>query len=178
MASIDASGPIIRIETDCLLAEVHTEGYTSGVGGGTLVDKATGARDLEPGVIIPDPEVLPRAQRRRFTAAYKLRIVREADACTAPGEIGALLRREGLYSSHLGKWRRARDQGALEALTPKRRGPKPDPDRALALRNAQLERENARLKKRLETAEVIIDVQRKVSRLLGIEMPEKSGSDS
>ncbi len=138
---------------------------------------APGARDRGPGGV-PDPEVVARAQRRRFSAAYKLRIVEEADACTEPGEIGALLRREGLYSSHLGKWRQAREAGALEALTPKRRGPKPDPDRALALRNAQLERENARLKKRLETAEVIIDVQRKVSRLLGIEMPEKSGSDS
>ena len=144
------------------------------VGGGG----STGARASERPGGAPDPEVVPRASRRRFSAAYKLRIVEETDACTEPGEIGALLRREGLYSSHLGKWRRARDQGALDALTPKRRGPKPDPDRALARRNAQLERENDRLKKRLETAEVIIDVQRKVSRLLGIEMPEKSGSDT
>ena len=99
-------------------------------------------------------------------------VVREADACTKPGEIGALLRREGLYSSHLVDWRRARDQGQLEALAPKRRGPKPDPDRALEKRNEQLERENARLRKRLETAETILEVQGNVSRLLGLTMPE------
>ncbi len=121
---------------------------------------------------------MPRATRRRFSAAYKLRIVVEADSCTKPGEVGALLRREGLYSSHLVAWRRARDQGQLEALAPKRRGPRPDPARALKRRLTQLERENVRLRQRLETAETIIDVQKKVSRLLGIEMPETSGSDT
>ncbi len=144
-----------------------------GLGGGG----STGARANAPGGVIPDPEVVPRAQRRRFTAAYKLRIIREADACTAPGEIGALMRREGLYTSHLSAWRRARDQGQFEALGPKRRGPKPDPDRPLAKRNAQLERENSRLRQRLETAETIINVQGNVSRLLGLTMP-KSESDS
>lgn len=125
----------------------------------------------------PDPEVAPRAQRRRFGAAYKLRIVEEADGCTKPGEVGALLRREGLYSSHLVEWRRARDQGQLDALASKRRGPKRDPDRTLKRRNAQLERENAQLRKKLETAETILEVQGNVSRLLGLTMP-KSGSDS
>lgn len=125
----------------------------------------------------PDPEVTPRAQRRRFSAAYKLRIVQQADGCSEPGEIGALLRREGLYSSHLVEWRRARDQGLLDALAPKRRGPRPDPDRALKKRNAQLERANARLRRQLETAETILEVQGNVSRLLGLTMP-KSGSDS
>ena len=125
----------------------------------------------------PDPEVAPRAQRRRFSAAYKLRIVQEADGCSQPGEIGALLRREGLYSSHLVEWRRARDQGQLDALAAKRRGPKADPDRALKKRNGQLELENARLRKKLETAETILEVQGNVSRLLGLTMP-KSGSDS
>ena len=125
----------------------------------------------------PDPEVAPRAQRRRFSAAYKLRIVERADGCSKPGEIGALLRREGLYSSHLVEWRRARDQGQLEALTPKRRGRKPDADRALKRRLDQVERENARLRKKLETAETILEVQGNVSRLLGLTMP-KSGSDS
>ena len=138
---------------------------------------STGARSPGAGGV-PDPEVVPRATRRRFGAAYKLRIVEQADACTQPGEIGALLRREGLYSSLLTTWRRARDEGQLEALSPKRRGPKPDPDRPLQKRNAQLERDNMRLRKRLEMAETIIDVQRKVSRLLGIEMPEASGSDT
>ena len=127
---------------------------------------------------VPDPEVVARATRRRFSAAYKLRIVQQADACTQPGEIGALLRREGLYSSLLTTWRRSRDHGQLEALSPKRRGPKPDPSRAVSKRERQLEREVVRLGKRLEAAEIIIDVQKKVSRLLGIEMPEKSGSDA
>jgi transposase len=139
---------------------------------------STGARGPRRPGSAPDPEVVPRASRRRFGAAYKVRIVEEADACTEPGEIGALLRREGLYSSHLGTWRQARDQGALDALTPKRRGPKPDPDRALARRNAQLERENARLNKRLEVAETIIEVQGNVSRLLGLTMPELSENDA
>ena len=130
-----------------------------------------GARDVDPGGV-PDPEVVPRARRRRFSGAYKLRILQEADACTQPGEIGALLRREGLYSSHLVDWRRARDQGQLEALAPRRRGPKPDPDRLLRKRIEQLEREKARLEKRLETAETILEVQGNVSRLLGLTMPE------
>lgn len=140
---------------------------------------STGARGRAAGGA-PDPEVVPRATRRRFSAAYKLRVVQEADACTQPGETGALLRREGLYTSHLTGWRRARDEGQLSALAPKRRGPKPgaDPDRALKKRNDQLERENARLVKRLEAAEIIIDVQKKVSRLLGIETTENSGSNS
>ena len=124
-----------------------------------------------------DPEVTPRAQRRRFSAAYKLRIVEEADGCSKLGEIGALLRREGLYSSHLVEWRRARAQGLLDALAPKRRGPKSDPDRALKKRNAQLEREVARLSKKLETAQTILEVQGNVSRLLGLTMPT-NGSDS
>jgi len=132
---------------------------------------STGARAARAGGV-PDPEVVPRATRRRFTAAYKLRIVQQADACTQPGEIGALLRREGLYSSHLGKWRRAREQGQLAALAPRRRGPKPDPDRPLLLRNARLEREVVQLNKRLEVAETIIEVQGKVSRLLGLTMPK------
>ena len=126
----------------------------------------------------PDPEVVPRATRRRFSAAYKLRIVQQADGCAQPGEIGALLRREGLYSSHLLTWRRARDQGQLDALAPKRRGPKPDPALATSRREQRLEREVVRLERRLETAEIIIDVQRKVSRLLGIEIPETSRSDT
>lgn len=125
----------------------------------------------------PDPEVAPRAHRRRFSAAYKLRIVQEADGCSKPGEIGALLRREGLYSSHLVEWRRARDQGQLDALASKRRGPKRDPDRALRRRLTQVERENAQLRRKLETAETILEVQGNVSRLLGLTMP-KSGSDS
>ena len=96
-----------------------------------------------------------------------------------PGEIAALLRREGLYSSHLVEWRRARDQGQLDALASKRRGRKPDPDRALKRRNAQLERENARLKRRLERVELMLTIQKKASEMLGIPLnpPDKDEND-
>ena len=114
----------------------------------------------------PDPEVPPKARRRTFTAKYKLKILAEADECSKPGEIGALLRREGLYSSHLTKWRRLREEGALAGLTPKKRGRKPRPVDPQARRVAELERENARLQRKLEQAETIIEVQKKLSRLL------------
>ena len=114
----------------------------------------------------PDPEVPPKARRRTFTAKYKLKILAEADGCSKPGEIGALLRREGLYSSHLTKWRRLREEGALAGLTPKKRGRKPRPVDPQARRVAELERENARLQRKLEQAETIIEVQKKLSRLL------------
>ena len=119
----------------------------------------------------PDPQVLPRAARRRFTAEYKLRILREADACGETGQLGALLRREGLFSSHLTTWRRQRDAGALKALTPKRRGRKPQPADPLAAENERLRRENERLTSRLRQAETIIDVQKKVSEILGLTPP-------
>lgn len=121
-----------------------------------------------------DPEVVEKAKRRTFTAEYKLRILREVDACTANGEIGALLRREGLYSSHLTDWRRQRERGELEALTPKQRGRKAKPVDPAKTRLAQLERENARLLKRLEQAEIIIEVQKKVAALLGNPFPDES----
>ncbi len=114
----------------------------------------------------PDPEVDARPQRRHFSAEEKLRVLKEADACRGPGEIGALLRREGLYSSHLTTWRRARDQGALSTLSQKR-GPKVRRD-PLHKENERLRRENERLKHRLEQAEVIIEVQKKVAGILGI----------
>ena len=120
----------------------------------------------------PDPEVPEKAKRRRFSAEYKLAILREADACTEPGQIGALLRRERLYSSHLVDWRRQRDAGALEALA-RTRGRKPvDPMQAEV---EQLRRANQRLAKRLGQAEKIIEIQGKVSELLGI--PLDPGSD-
>lgn len=114
----------------------------------------------------PDPEVAEKARRRKFTATYKLDILRQADACSKPGEIGALLRREGLYSSLLSKWRSQRAAGALAALSPKKRGRKPRRVDPQAKRMAQLERENARLREKLEKAETIIEVQKKLSRLL------------
>ena len=115
---------------------------------------------------IPDPEVVPKARRRRFSSAYKLRILREYQACREPGEKGALLRREGLYSSNLVTWRRQREQGELSGLAPKKRGLKADPQ---AAEIARLRRENEGLRTRLQQAELIIEVQKKVSQILGLE---------
>lgn len=128
----------------------------------------------------PNPEVSARPSRRKFRAEYKLRIVREADACTKPGEIGALLRREGLYSSLLTMWRRARDRSEFDALKPKKRGPQSKERNPLTKENDRLRRENAQLRGKLEQAELIIDVQKKVSRLLGTPLrgDESDGDDS
>lgn len=128
------------------------------------------ARSVD-GPTTPDPEVPEKPVRRRFTAEYKLRILREAEACQQHGELGALLRREGLYSSHLTTWRQQRDQGALDALQAKRRGRKPQPAHPLAVENERLRRENERLAARLKQAETIIDVQKKVSEILGLNLP-------
>ena len=115
---------------------------------------------------IPNPEVPEKPVRRRFTAEYKLRILAEADRCTAAGQLGELLRREGLYSSHVSTWRRQRDEGMLAGLTPKRRGRKAKPKHPLSDENERLRRENQRLKDQLRQAELIIDVQKKVSEIL------------
>jgi transposase len=117
---------------------------------------------------VPSPEVPEKPVRRRFTADYKLRILAEADACSEPGMLGELLRREGLYSSHLTTWRKQRDEGALAGLAPKRRGRKAKPKNPLADENEQLRGENRRLKEQLRQAELIIDVQKKVSEMLKI----------
>ncbi len=118
----------------------------------------------------PDPEVVPRARRRRFSAEYKRRILGEADKCTESGQIGALLRQEGLYSSHLSTWRQQRERGALEALNPKKRGRKRKGE--LERKVAQLQREIEQLQTRLERAETIIEVQKKLSTLLGLATEE------
>ncbi len=116
----------------------------------------------------PNPEVVESARRRRFTAAYKVRILREADACE-PGQLGALLRREGLYSSYLTHWRGQRDRGLLAALAPQRRG---RPARAAGEQEvARLRQENERLTQKLAAAETVIDIQKKVSALLGLTDP-------
>ena len=115
-------------------------------------------------------EVTPKAKRRRFSASYKLRILEETDRCTQPGQIGALLRREGLYSSNLTSWRRQRDQGQIGALSPKKRGPKPAPDAAMARELTRLREQNQRLEQKLKKAELIIEVQKKVSALLGLDL--------
>ena len=117
----------------------------------------------------PQNEVTPKAQRRRFSAQYKLRILEETDRCTKPGQIGALLRREGLYSSNLTSWRRQRDQGQIGALSPKKRGPKPAPDAAMVRELTRLREQNQRLEHKLKKAELIIEVQKKVSALLGLD---------
>ena len=113
----------------------------------------------------PDPEVPATVQRRRFSAAYRLRILKAADACKKPGEVGALLRREGLYSSLLTNWRRQREAGALREMRERRRGPKP---RSVDPRMKQLEAENRRLQRKLQRAETIITLQKKVAEILGI----------
>ncbi len=123
-----------------------------------------------------DPEVTERAKRRRFTAEYKLRILRQADACKGDGDLGALLRGEGLYYSHLTTWRRQRDAIAVAGLKARKRGPKPV---AVDPRVKRLERENLRLKRRLEEAETVIEFQKKLSELLGIPLksPDSDGHD-
>jgi len=125
---------------------------------------------------VPNTEVVAKAQRRKFAAKYKLAIVEEADHATDPGEIGSLLRREGLYSSHLVEWRRLRSVGALSALS-KKRGRKPVRN-PLFEENQKLRAQLASLEKRLLQAQLIIDVQKKVSALLGITLPEADRHES
>ncbi len=118
---------------------------------------------------MPDTEVVEKAKRRQYTAEYKLDILHKVEACQGTGEIGALLRREGLYSSLISKWREQRDRSSLEGLGAHKRGPKADPQ---AVELARLKRENERLRKRLEQAELIIDVQKKVAQMLGVALEE------
>jgi len=120
--------------------------------------------------VIPDPEVPEKTMRRKFTAAYKLRILKEAQSLTGQGQLAALLRREGLYSSNLTLWRRQVNQG----LIPKKRGPVTQKADPYIRRNAELERENARLTHKLKQAELIIDVQKKVAELLKGSSEERS----
>jgi transposase len=109
---------------------------------------------------------------------HKVRILAEADACTETGQLGELLRREGLYSSHLSTWRRQRDEGVLAGLTPKRRGRKAKPKNPLADEVARLQRENKRLQEQLRQAELIIDVQKKVSEMLSIPLKSPDGEEA
>jgi transposase len=124
-----------------------------------------GKTDLKP---VPDPEVRDRPRRRRFTAKYKLKILRELDGCTEPGAVGAVLRREGLYSSHITTWRRNRAAGELQALAPRKRGRKPKRRNPLQPEVERLARENARLKEDLRKASLIIEVQKKISEMLSL----------
>ena len=122
-------------------------------------------------------EVTAKPTRRRYTADYKHRILREAVACTRPGELGALLRREGLYSSNLTVWRRQRERGEIEGLSQKKRGPLPKEKSPLAAKVATLERENRRLRARSERAEGLVELQKKVSEILGIELKHNEEKD-
>jgi transposase-like protein len=124
-----------------------------------------------------DPEMSERPKRRTFTAQQKLRILEETDRATGSGEVGAILRREGLYSSSLTDWRRQRAAGTLTALTPAKRGPKPEAAHPLAAELAAERRKTAALQKRLDQAEAIIDVQKKISALLGISLPPTDDTD-
>ncbi len=128
-----------------------------------MTDQAIQLKSItKPTVEQPDPEVPEKAQRRQFSAAYKQRILEETDRCTELGQIGALLRREGLYSSHLSTWRSQREH----ALAAQRRGRKPSARFVPAERVAELERDNERLRQQLEQAQAIIEVQKKLSELL------------
>ena len=118
--------------------------------------------------VLPDPEVPAKAARRRFTAEYKLRVLTLADACNTPGCLGKLLRQEGLYASNLDSWRGQRNRGVLSALAPKKRGRKESVRNPLVAENEKLRKENERLTNRLRQAEIINDVQKKISQLLGI----------
>jgi len=121
---------------------------------------------------IPNPEVPEKAVRRKFSAEYKLRILQLADRCSDPGSLGRLLRKEGLYSSNLTTWRRQRDLGMLKGLQPAKRGRKTIEWNPLQFELNTLRKENERLQKRLKRAELIIEVQKKVSQLLGVDLPE------
>jgi transposase len=118
----------------------------------------------------PDPEVVAKPRRRQFTAQYRLRILEEADRCAEPGEVGRLLRREGLYSSHLAVWRKARRKGSLQGLASKQRGTKPAMRNPLDAKVRELEAKVVHLEKELRTARTILDVQGKVAGLLGFSL--------
>jgi len=136
------------------------------VGAGTTAALAQPAGP--PLVVAGNSEVVAKASRRRFTVDYKLKILDQADACHQAGELGALLRREGLYSSSLALWRHQRQQGILSGLTPRTRGRKPNQQSQLVADNEQLKRQNQKLSKRLQQAEIIIEFQKKLAEALGI----------
>ncbi len=138
----------------------------------------SGAPREVPRIMPSDPEVPEKKPRRKFTAKYKLEILDKADRCTHPGQIGALLRREGLYASNLTTWRNQRDKGLLEVMSPKKRGRKKTEKNPLAREVARLQRDNERLQKKLKQAEIIIDVQKKISQILGISQDHNEGNNS
>ena len=129
-----------------------------------------------PALESPDSEVLAKPKRRRFTAEYRLRILEEVERCTESGQVGRVLRREGLYSSHLTAWRKARRAGALRGLRSKKRGAKPKASNSLAPKVRELESKVARLEKQLHKAHTILEVQGKVAGLLGFSLEDGKNS--
>jgi len=127
-------------------------------------------------VLAQDTEVVTKARRRTFTAKYKREIISQAAACQKPGELGELLRRNGLYSSHLSDWRRELEQRGLAGLAPRKRGPKVTPPTPTEIENRRLRGENAMLTVRAERAEMLVEIQKKLSTLLGLEMPKHGGN--
>jgi transposase len=154
---------IMDLETQVQSNQARSDQVQSGV----VAEKGRG--------LPPEPEVVAMPKRRRFSKGYKRRIVRAAEGCKAPGEIGALLRREGLYSSHLSQWRRETEAVEQGALSAKKRGPKPDRAKAEGRRNLALQQDNARLRKKLERAEQIIEAQKKLCEVLGLPTAEEQG---
>ena len=135
-----------------------------------LTEPENGVIENERGKI----EVVAKAQRRQFSTSYKKRVCSEADQCTRPGELGALLRREGLHSSTLRRWRQQQQAGAASGLDVKKRGPKPAADPMLVRELSKQKKRNAQLERKLAQAELIIDIQKKVSLILGIDLGEES----
>lgn len=145
--------------------QVSNEEPMEGARRATGVGSSLGGKDNH---IFPSPEVSEKKVRRNFTAAYKLRILQEADACTQLGQIGHLLRREGLYSSNIADWRRAMDKGLLQGMSPRKRGRKHKEKNPLTAEVAMLQKEKRQLENKLRKAELIIDAQKKISQILGI----------
>jgi transposase len=128
--------------------------------------------DRAPLLALPSPEVREHPQRRRFSAEYKRRILREIETASQPGQVGAILRREGLYSSNIQRWRQQRERAELESLNAKKRGRKSTRAEALAAQNKELERKVRKLEKRLQHAELLLDIQKKISQITGIPLKD------
>ncbi len=152
------------IEMKTMSGTDSASGATEAPRGASVAPEAGGS--WRPATPAPDPEVPDKKARRNFTAKYKLRVLSEADECSEPGEIGTLLRREGLYSSHLTTWRRQREEGILSAMRPKKRGRKPRESNSLAAEVASLQKRNRKLEEKLRRAELIIEAQKKISEIL------------
>lgn len=130
------------------------------------------------GIVLPDPQITEKAPRRAHSAKFKLQLLQEADLCSTPGEIGALLRREGLYSSQLAKWRRLREKGQLSALSSEKRGPKPEPVEQTSAENVLLRKQVLRLEKQLHQANLLLDLQKKVAQILNFSQDQSANDEN